>query len=511
MNQAGKTKSFWENHISQENTEAGNQKYDVIIIGAGITGITLANELQQNGKKCLIIEKEHPGFGTTGRTTAHINNFFDSSYDEVISNFGEKNAQVLANAAKETVSYIKRNVQKYGIACEFAEVDFYLFSSEENQNKKLEDILEAHQKVGIETKPTQNIPFSLPFKKSIEISGQAQFHPLKYIKGILKKYEEKGGKILNKTQVTECKAENEVVTVKTSDGKTFGATSVVWATHHATGDSRFNLLVAPYRSYAMSVKLSGKPTKLAQTADLEEPYHYLRYHKSGDHYYLIAGGFDHKTGEEPNTEKRFEELEKYIKDRIKFEHIENEWSAQYYVPADGLPYIGKMPGEENIYLCTGFNGNGMTFGTMASLIIPELMNDNETDLAKMLSPSRIKPVASAKQVIKENVDAVSNLIKDRFNPDEISDLDQIEKEEGKLAEVDGDACAVFRDKSGALHFMNAKCTHMGCHVQWNPSEKSWDCPCHGSRFDALGKVLIGPALKDLEPINTESEHDKSHK
>jgi glycine/D-amino acid oxidase-like deaminating enzyme len=126
MNQAGKTKSFWDNHISQENTEADNQKFDVIIIGAGITGITLANELQQNGKKCLIIEKEHPGFGTTGRTTAHINNFFDSSYDEVISNFGEKNAQVLAHAAKETVSYIKRNVQKYGIACEFAEVDYYL-------------------------------------------------------------------------------------------------------------------------------------------------------------------------------------------------------------------------------------------------------------------------------------------------------------------------------------------------------------------------------------------------
>lgn len=503
MNRDGILKSFWEAEPHIEFSEQFSEQYDTIIVGGGITGVTLAVELQHRGQKCLLIEKEQLGFGTTGGTTAHINNFFDASYDQVISDFGEENAKTLAAAAKEVVRYIKRNVEQYHIPCEFAECNFYLFSAEEKQNKMLDDILEAHQTVGIETKQVYDIPFTIPFEKAIEIHGQAHFHPLKYIYRMAKEFLKKGGQILTGT-IVEDYSEEGSVTVKTKSGRDFRAKHLVWATHSAPGNNRFNALVAPYRSYALTAKLANPPKKVAQTADLYDPYHYVRYHKSGDQYYLIAGGFDHKTGHETDTEKCFEDLEKYVTDHFKNVSITHRWSSQYYVPADGLAYIGKMPGEENVYVCTAYNGNGITFGTMASLIIPDLIDGKETDLAKLLSPSRIKPVASAASVVTESADAVYRMIKDKFSAEKVEDLAEIKNEEGKIVKVEGDTCAAYRDAKGALHLLNPACTHTGCNVQWNGSEKSWDCPCHGSRFSIDGKVLNGPATKDLQKISEDS-------
>lgn len=502
---AGINRSFWEYGINVENSSVHDELFDVIIIGGGITGISVANELQQKGKKCLLLEKEYPGFGTTGRSTAHINNYFDSSYDEIISNFGEENAVLLANAAKETLNYIKKNIRKYRISCEYAECSSYLFSTDKSQNKKICKILKAHKIVGIETNRTY-LPYDIPYKKAIEIHKQAQFHPIKYIKKLLREYKKNGGKILNQTLVTTCKDSSESVVVETDTDKKFKAKTAIWATHNPPGNTRFNLLVAPHRSYSLSAKLFEPPVKLAQTADLEEPYHYIRYHRYKSEYFVIVGGFDHKTGQETHPEECFEDLEKYVRERFKIRSIGHKWSAQYYVPADGLPYIGKMPNEKNIFLCTGFNGNGITFGTMASLIIPQLIDGEETQLSKLLCPSRIKPLASAQNIITENANSFFRLLRNQFKPDENSNLDKIKKEEGKLTDCNGKLCAVYRDKKGNLHFMDPICPHMGCTVQWNTAEKSWDCPCHGSRFNAFGELLNGPATKALSITNNEENN-----
>lgn len=505
MKRDGVLKSFWESEPHLELTDNLSEQYDTVIIGGGITGVTLAIELQRRGQHCLLIEKEQLGFGTTGGTTAHINNFFDASYDQVISDFGEDNAKVLAKAAKEVVHYIKRNVEQYHIPCEFAECDFFLFSAEEKQNKMLDDILEAHQTVGIETKAVREIPFPMQFEKAIQIHGQVHFHPLKYIYRLAKEFLKNGGHILAGTLVEEYKSEKDAVLVKTDSGKNFQAKNLVWATHSSPGNNRFNALVAPYRSYALTAKLANPPKKIAQMADLYDPYHYVRFHKSGDQYYLIAGGFDHKTGHEEDTQKCFDDLEKYVTDHFKNVSITHRWSSQYYVPADGLAYIGKMPGEDNVYVCTAYNGNGMTFGTMAAFVIPDLIEGKETDLTKLLSPSRIKPVASASSVVTENADAVFRMIKDKFTAEKVEDLAEIQKEEGKIVKVEGETCAAYRDAEGALHLLSPVCTHTGCNVQWNGSEKSWDCPCHGSRFSIDGKVLNGPAVKDLRKLSNVKE------
>ncbi|RZJ86366.1 MAG: FAD-dependent oxidoreductase [Chryseobacterium sp.] len=451
----------------------------------------------------MIIEKENPGFGTTGGTTAHINNFFDASYDEIISNFGEESAVLLANSTKETLRYIKQNILQYHISCDYNECNYYLLSVDEKQTKKLDKILEAHQKVDITTSQVHSIPFSLEFEKAIEIKGQAQFHPIRYISKLLKEYTKQGGAIVTETQVTEFENTNGTITVKTDTGKNYTSKNIVWATHIPPGNNRFSVLVAPYRSYVVTLKLDNPVKSMAQVADLYDPYHYTRYHKSNDNYYLIVGGFDHKTGDENDTEKQFDDLMEYVDKNFKYKEVVAKWSSQYYMPADGLPYIGRMPGEDNVFISTGFTGNGMTFGSMTSLIIPDLLDGKETDLSKLLSPARIKPVASAGNVLDEVFNASVHFVKDKFSADKIEELSEIKNGEGKIVKHEGKTFAAYRDAKSELHLLSPVCPHTGCNVAWNPSEISWDCPCHGSRFDIDGKLLNGPALSDLKKINSE--------
>lgn len=496
----GNTISFWENTQSTFSTsQNAAREADVIIVGAGITGVTLAVELQKRGKKCTILEAHEPGFGTTGGTTAHINNFFDSSYDEVIKKFGENQAKVIAKYAQNAIEKIAENVRSYGIGCDFERCSFFLFSAEEKQNKLLENIYDAHKTVGIETEYTEQLPFPLDFNKCIEIKGQAHFHPLKYISGMLKHFTDSGGIVLNHTPVEKYEIAGGGVTVFTNSGE-FQAKSIIWATHIPPGNNRFNLLAAPYRSYALTAKLNQAPEKPAQTADLYDPYHYVRYHKEGESHYLIAGGYDHKTGHEEEPEKCAAQLRKYVADNFGAPEIVNEWSSQYYVPADGMPYIGPMPGEENVYISIAYNGNGMTFGTMASLIIPDLLDGTENELGQILSPGRIKPVASVGSALPESADAIFTLVKDKFSAEKVDSFDDIESGSGKVVKVDGKTVAVFKDKSGAITKLSPVCPHMGCNVKWNSYENTWDCPCHGSRFACDGTLLGGPAAKDLSKI-----------
>ncbi|WDF46057.1 FAD-dependent oxidoreductase [Chryseobacterium sp. KACC 21268] len=506
MKRDGLNKSFWEISSETEIQPTVNRTdYDTVIVGAGITGITLAKELQNRGRSCLLIEKENPGFGTTGGTTAHINNFFDASYDEIISDFGKESAILLADAAKESMLHIKQNIIRYHISCEYNDCSSFLFSAEDNQMEKLEKILESHQQVGIETTQTYSIPFGLEFKKAIEIKGQAQFHPLRYINKLLKEYVKRGGAVATGSQVTDHQNKDGVITIRTDNHSTYTAKNLVWATHIPPGNNRFSVMLAPYRSYVVTVKLSNPVHSMAQAADLYDPYHYMRYHKSNDDHYLIVGGFDHKTGDEDDTEKPFQDLMAYVNDNFTYQEVAAKWSSQFYQPADGLPYIGRMPGEDNIYIATGFTGNGMTFGTMTSLIIPDLLDDKESELAKLLSPARIKPLASAAGLFDEVFNASVHFIKDKFSADKIEELKEIKAGTGRIVKFEGKTYAAYRDQKAAIHLLSPICPHTGCTVKWNPSEVSWDCPCHGSRFDINGKLLNGPALKGLTPLTDQRE------
>jgi Rieske Fe-S protein len=259
----------------------------------------------------------------------------------------------------------------------------------------------------------------------------------------------------------------------------------------------------------MAITLKDKKYPQALGYDMCDPYHYYRSQKTGSKEYLIAGGEDHKTGHEENTEQCFRNLESYVRKYFDVDTIAYKWSSQYYVPADGLPYIGHLPGNrENIYCATGFNGNGMIFGTLSGSILCDLIVKGKSKYKDLFSPARVKPVAGFTNFIKEAADVVGHLIGDKFTAESISLLADIAAGEAKVVQYEGHTLALYKDENHNMHAVNSACTHIKCTVGWNSVEKSWDCPCHGSRFSFDGTMLTAPARKDLEKLDLGMKNEK---
>jgi hypothetical protein len=505
MKRDGATESLWQATVQDQPHKPAfpaNELFDTVVIGAGITGITTAYLLQEAGKKCIVIEAANIAFGTTGGTTAHLNTFFDTTYDEVVANFGEDNARLLAQAGPEAIQLIRDNISKHQIDCGFEERAGYVFSVEEKQNKDLEKLVEATQKVGLPMDFINDNPFPIPYIKIAVIEGQAQFHPVAYIKGLAEAFIKKGGIIIEQCRVTGI-TEAEVLTVQTSSGD-IKARHAVYATHIPPGVNILHFRNAPYRSYAMAIKLKDNKYPQALGYDMCDPYHYYRSQKTNGEEYLIAGGEDHKTGHEENTEKCFRNLEGYVRKYFDVDSIAYRWSSQYYIPTDGLPYIGHLPGNrENIYCATGYNGNGMIFGTLAGSILTDLISDRENKYKELFAPARVKPVAGFVNFVKEAADVVGHFIGDKIATEKISEFADLAAGEAKVVKYDGHTLAIYKDEDHVIHAVNSACTHIKCTVGWNSVEKSWDCPCHGSRFSYDGTMLTAPARKDLEKIGLE--------
>jgi Rieske Fe-S protein len=237
--------------------------------------------------------------------------------------------------------------------------------------------------------------------------------------------------------------------------------------------------------------------------DMQEPYHYFRTHVIGDNKILIVGGEDHKTGQD-DPEEAFSKLIEYVNTYFPVGEIIYKWSSQYYIPTDGLPYIGHFPGQaDGSFVATGFNGNGMIFGTLSGCIISDIILGRKNEFVELYQPSRIKPIAGFKEFVKENANAVWHLISDRFSAEKIESLKEIQNGSGCLIDHDGKRLAVYKDENGKVHALNPTCTHAGCIVKWNQDEKSWDCPCHGGRYTIEGKILCGPPTKDLQKLKIE--------
>jgi len=466
--------------------------YDVLVIGGGITGLTAALLLQQAGQKTVIAEAHNVGFGTTGGTSAHINTFADTSYKEAESAFGELGAQLFADAVNEGFTLIEDQIDKFKIDCDYEPKTGYLYAENEDEVKQLGDIYDGAAKVGVPVRYTEEVPTPVPFRKALAWNGQAQFHPLKYLMGLQKAYMAAGGSIRENTLITSVTTEDGVHIA--GDVK---AKAVIYATHMPPNINLFNFECAPYRSYVLAVKLKSGKYPDALIYDLQEPYHYVRTHTIDGQELLLIGGLDHKTGHE-DPEQAFADLEKYARKYYNISSIKYQWSSQYYVPVDGLPYIGKMPlAAEGIFCATGYNGNGMILGSVAGKILSDLVRRQPNKYAELFNPCRVKPIDSFSEFVKENSDVAYHFVADRFGIHETDSLKRLEPGQGKLVEVDGKKVAAYRDEAGAIHALNPVCTHAGCILNWNGEEKSWDCPCHGARYDVDGKILTGPATKNL--------------
>ena len=341
---------------------------------------------------------------------------------------------------------------------------------------------------------------------------QAQFHALKYLDGVARAIVDLGGKIFTGTRVVSVKA-GDPVTIETSGGNTITAQAAVVATNSPINDRLvIHSKQAPYASYVICLRVKEKIAHAlywdtAQTAAEEKKtiapasYHYVRFARDGEDDVLIVGGEDHKTGQADDCEQRFARLESWARDRFPFAgEITDRWSGQVLEPVDGTGYIGRNPGDKNVYVATGFSGNGITYGTISGMLIVDLIAERENPWAKLYDPARktLQPKALA-DYVRENANVAAQMTDYVTAGDEPS-ADKIENGGGAILREGAKKIAAYRDDSGTLHKLSAVCPHLKCIVRWDSCEKTWDCPCHGSRFDALGRVLNGPAISDLERV-----------
>jgi glycine/D-amino acid oxidase-like deaminating enzyme/nitrite reductase/ring-hydroxylating ferredoxin subunit len=500
MADANRLETLWWDTVEMPEYPAldGDVRVDVAIVGAGITGLTAARLLVREGKRVAVLEARRVGSGTTGGTTAHVTQVPDLRYRDLRSKFGRDDLRTVVDSSRAALELIASLVEEDSIGCDFARIPAYLYTEHHDEVSRLEEEVEAAHEAGMPAGLVREVPLPFPVAAAVRYEDQARFHPLSYLASLARTVQANGGRIYEGTRVVGVDS-GEPCQVQTERG-TVTADSVLFATHTPAGFSLLHAELEPLRSYVLGVRLRGASPPDGLFFDTADPYNYTR--QQGD--LLIVGGKDHKTGEDRQPEESYRELEEYVRRRWDVESVDYRWSAQFYDPPDGLPLIGRALTSGHVYLATGYSGVGMVFGTLGGMLLSDFALGRENPWAEVYRPSRVKPLAAGPQVAKLNVEVATAFVKDRVTIPKIKDLAEVPAGEGKVVEIEGEKAAVYREESGVVHAVSPVCTHAFCIVHWNPAEKSWDCPCHGSRFGIDGGVLEGPAVKDLAPVAVKS-------
>jgi glycine/D-amino acid oxidase-like deaminating enzyme/nitrite reductase/ring-hydroxylating ferredoxin subunit len=508
---SGETISYWIDSVKplEFETLEKNINTDVLIIGAGIAGLTTAYQLSKAGRKITLVEDGLIGSGETGRTTAHLTCALDDRYYEIEKAFGEDGARKAAESHMAAINWIEKTVQQENIDCDFERIDGFLFIHPTDTKENLEKEFEATQKAGLQTSWVDHVP-TLSFEDGpcIRFPMQGQFHIMKYMHGLANAIEKLGGKIYTKTHTRHINKNGAEC-----NGYKVTASQIVVATNTPVNDFvAIHTKQFPYRTYvvAFSVAKGKIPHCLWwDSGDMDSkwvtaPYHYIRTQKMNEDYdLLIVGGEDHKTGQADDEDiveqERYNALINWTRKRFPMvEEMMYAWSGQVMEPVDYMAFIGKNPGDDNVYLITGDSGNGMTHGTLGGIIVSDLIQGVENKWADFYSPKRT-PLKAPKTFASE----VLNMVKqygDYVTKADINEVDELETGKGAILSKGLKRLAVYKDEQNNIHAFSAVCPYMGCMVQWNAEEKSFDCPCHGSRFTKEGVVVNGPATAGLERI-----------
>jgi glycine/D-amino acid oxidase-like deaminating enzyme/nitrite reductase/ring-hydroxylating ferredoxin subunit len=482
---------------------AGTHRADVAVVGAGITGLTTALLLQRAGRKVVVVERERVGSGETGKTTAHLTAVLDSRYHVLASKFGHDGARAAAASSLAAIDQIEAFTREFAQPCGFSRVPAFLYAENEEQRHELERELSAMRDAGLAAEWADVVPLPLPVRAAIRVGDQAQFDPMEYLLLLTTQFVAAGGAVFEQSRALDI-ADGQPCQITTEGGKVI-AEDVVVATNQPVSD-RFAMhtKIAAYRTYAVAAPLDqGFPAGLFW--DLQDPYHYIRQQVTAAGAFLIVGGEDHKTGKNDDTNACYSRLETYARRFAPGARFTHRWSGQVVEPVDGLPFIGRDAIATHTYVGTGYSGNGITFGTVAAKIFADELQGTKSPWADLYQATRIKPLAQIRHFVSENVDFPATLARDRLARGQVHGPEEIRPGEGRLLRADGKTLAVHRDASGRLHTRSATCPHLGCHVNWNNAEQTWDCPCHGSRFDVEGRVLNGPATQDLAAASPPSE------
>ena len=479
-----------------------NITIDVCVIGAGIAGLSTAYELVCEGKKVVVLDDGKIGGGETCRTTAHLSNVIDDDLSVIRHLHGERGLKLAVESHGAAIDRIEQIAREENIDCDFTRLDGFLFAATEADAKYIDDELEAAQSVGMKVERLERAPIeNSQVGPCLRFENQGQFHVLKYLSGLSKAIIARGGQIFSGTHVSGIES-GETVSIETEGGATITANTVVIATNSPI-NNRFTMHTKqhPYRTYVVGARVPKGSIQRALYWDSQDPYHYVRLQPLDEaSEVLIVGGEDHKTGQEDDAQTRYANLELWTRKHWpQAENFECRWSGQVMETIDGLGFIGHNPTDSpNVFIQTGDSGMGMTHGVLGSLIVRDLILNRENEWADLYDAGR-KTLRAAKEYVSENLNVAAQY-KDLVTGGDVDSPNGIEAGEGAVLRRGLSKIAAYRDEAGVLHERSAVCPHLGCIVAWNSEEKSWDCPCHGSRFDCVGKVVNGPSRADLTEI-----------
>ena len=474
---------------------------DVLVIGGGITGISTAYLLKQRGLTVVLIERARLATIDTGHTTAHLTYITDTRLHTLAKNLGIDHAGAAWDAGAAALDEIEALVQGEEIDCGFTRLPAYLHvpldRAKSNETAKLKEDADLAQKMEFDAAYLDSIPhFGVP---GIQFANQAKFHPRKYLAGLIETIPGNGSHVFEKTAAGKFDAEKRRVK---ANGHWISFDRVVIATDNplvgfasVTAATLFQTKLSLYSSYVFGARISSSALPMAMFFDTKEPYDYMRIDRHEDFDYVIFGGEDHKTGQAEAEDNCYNNLLLRLRWILPDAHIENRWSGQVIETNDGLPFIGENADRQ--FIATGFCGNGITFGTVSAMMARDWATGRKNPWADLFSPDRKIIRGGVWDYLRENKDYPYYLIKDRLARPEADSVRELKRNAGMIVKSKKGKVAAYRDPEGNVHKCSAVCTHMGCIVRWNGAEKTWDCPCHGSRFKATGEVIAGPAEAPL--------------
>ena len=478
---------------------------DVCVVGAGIAGLTIADRLAAEGRRVIVIDAAGAGAGQSGRTSAHLSAILDDRFAALARARSADVARIAYESHRAAISLIEDIVRRESIDCDFERVDGWLGAAADGDEgrRQIEEEFEAARQAGVPVERQRGVPWNPGAAvHALRFPDQAQFHPTRYLAGLARAAERKGVKIYGTTPATAVRGGRDAH-VATAQGHRIDADAVVVATNNPINDRVvIHTKQAPYTTYVIALQVPTKSVPRVLFWDTADPYHYVRVQPMADgSERLIVGGEDHKTGQESDKESCWSRLEAWA--RMQFPAagaLTHRWSGQVMETLDGLGFIGRNPmDDDNVYVVTGDSGMGLTHGTLAGILIPDLIAQRPSPWEAAYAPNR-RPARTLRTFLQENLNVAAQLAQ-WLKPETRRHVEQIARGEGAVLQQGVAKVAVYRDTEGELHVRSAVCPHLGCVVRWNRPERIWDCPCHGSRFDREGRVITGPSTADLHEVD----------
>lgn len=493
--------SFWIGTTPETRypTLSADVTVDVAIVGGGICGLTAAYLLKQEGRSVALVEADRIVRGVTGYTTAKITSGQSLIYTDLVKKFGEQGARTYGESNEAALAKIAELVETLSIDCDFERQDNFVFTESASEVDSVREEAELAARLGLPSEFVTEGPLPFPIAGAVRFTNQAQFHPRKYLLALAERFSAAGGFIYENTMALDVE-EGEPCRVVTEYGSITAADVIIATNMPFLDRGLFFTKVHPWRSYAVAGEVTAEvAAPEGMHISVDSPTRSIRLLRDGERTLLMIGGEGHKVGQEPDTEACYERLEATARERFGLDTIDYRWSTQDTVSVDEVPYIGRYTRHsDHLFTATGFRKWGMTNGTLAAMLLTDRISGRDNGWAAFYDSKRLDIPQSAQEFVKENVNVAQHWVGDRITTPGDA-LEDVPPGEGTVIRREGKPIAVYKDADGTCRGLSAVCTHLACIVHWNGAEKSWDCPCHGSRFDLEGRVLQGPAVEPLEP------------